>query len=385
MIARYVPELGSLLWQPSALDKDLSTPPGSPSIGNRYIVGLIPTGDWSGHSREITTWNGTAWIFTTPEKGMKVYVEDEERWYIFSRYGSDSPSWWLEEGVSYLNGLRARESTKRSNDSPFIPDEKRLAHFCDLHKITGITVEVEASITGRGDPILWTATVAVDLSWDGGSSYTAQKTFAMDNENLDFVLDSNFTLGGSSDLWGRSGWLSSECSDANFRARLTLTARNASTTLARVDLIRVKIRYSNDSGSSSGDTGFKAPITTGSPLNQWTNGANVEVSDDARATESTVGDKLDTSVYGFTFAGGGVSAGLTINLPDLYSIPNEWIGRMVFFKKQGSSLEPLTIVPFYGQKIDGSSSNIVLTASNDVLMLMSDGIGWLILHKTGGA
>jgi len=46
-------------WQDSVLSKTLTTPPGLPSTGDRY---LIITGDvgtaWEGHNNEIAEWTG---------------------------------------------------------------------------------------------------------------------------------------------------------------------------------------------------------------------------------------------------------------------------------------------------------------------------------------
>lgn len=63
--------------QPPVDDRAIDTPPGSPSIGDRVIVGSSPTGDFVGHAGEIAQWSGSAWTFTTPKQGMIVYVKDE--------------------------------------------------------------------------------------------------------------------------------------------------------------------------------------------------------------------------------------------------------------------------------------------------------------------
>ncbi|MBA7672696.1 hypothetical protein ES703_80882 [subsurface metagenome] len=65
-------------WQPSVLD-ELATPPGSPAEGDRYLVIATATGDWAGHEKDITEWNGTSWDFTTPNKGFAVWIEDVGR------------------------------------------------------------------------------------------------------------------------------------------------------------------------------------------------------------------------------------------------------------------------------------------------------------------
>jgi len=65
------------LTQVSILDRNLSTPPGSPSEGDTYIVGSTATGDWSGEENSITTYYDSVWRFYTPKEGWLVYVVDE--------------------------------------------------------------------------------------------------------------------------------------------------------------------------------------------------------------------------------------------------------------------------------------------------------------------
>lgn len=65
-------------------DKDIATPPGSPSVGDRYIVAASPTGAWVGHATHIAQWDGTAWAFTTPSSGYTVLVIDEFELYAWN-------------------------------------------------------------------------------------------------------------------------------------------------------------------------------------------------------------------------------------------------------------------------------------------------------------
>lgn len=89
-------ELGSLSsliqnfeWQPSVATISLTTPPGSPSTGDRYLIGLdttasVATGLWSGQDGNIAEWDGSAWQFTTPTVGMFVSADDEgDKLYCF--------------------------------------------------------------------------------------------------------------------------------------------------------------------------------------------------------------------------------------------------------------------------------------------------------------
>jgi len=71
-------------WQESVLDKDLTIPPGSPSLGDRYIVAIGATGVWSGEDNNIAEWDGGSWVFTTANEGMGCYVEDEDLIYVYN-------------------------------------------------------------------------------------------------------------------------------------------------------------------------------------------------------------------------------------------------------------------------------------------------------------
>lgn len=65
------------LVQLSVLDRGLSTPPGSPSEGDRYIVASSPTGDWTGWANRIALYTSGAWVSFTPNTGWQCFVEDE--------------------------------------------------------------------------------------------------------------------------------------------------------------------------------------------------------------------------------------------------------------------------------------------------------------------
>jgi hypothetical protein len=59
----------------------LNTPPGSPALGDRYIVGTVPTGAWSTHASALAVYqkdetNTSAWIYYTPKEGWSGRVLD---------------------------------------------------------------------------------------------------------------------------------------------------------------------------------------------------------------------------------------------------------------------------------------------------------------------
>lgn len=67
----------------SAIDKDLATPPASPAAGDLYIIAASPTGDWSGKAGQVTYYN-QGWNFIIPKNGLRLYVADEARFYLYN-------------------------------------------------------------------------------------------------------------------------------------------------------------------------------------------------------------------------------------------------------------------------------------------------------------
>ncbi|PPB79401.1 uncharacterized protein DUF2793 [Albidovulum inexpectatum] len=76
------------LVQLSVLDRDLTTPPGSPADGDRYIVGSGATGDWMGWDLNVAIWTDGAWLRLPPRTGWRAWVEDEGLLMVY-----DGASW----------------------------------------------------------------------------------------------------------------------------------------------------------------------------------------------------------------------------------------------------------------------------------------------------
>lgn len=85
-----VPILSEFSWQGPVEDKDLTTPAGGESKGDRYIVKATAAGDWTGHATHIAMANqdtpseAAHWIFATPLEGWLVYIKDEDKIYLFN-------------------------------------------------------------------------------------------------------------------------------------------------------------------------------------------------------------------------------------------------------------------------------------------------------------
>ena len=70
--------------QLSVLDQHLTQPPASPGEGDRYIVGPGATGAWAAFDAQIASYNSGVWQFYQPVSGWRVWVEDEEKHYVFN-------------------------------------------------------------------------------------------------------------------------------------------------------------------------------------------------------------------------------------------------------------------------------------------------------------
>jgi Protein of unknown function (DUF2793) len=66
------------------LDKDLATPPGSPSEGARYVVAASPTGAWAGQADKIAAYQDGAWAFYVPLEGWLAWIADEDELYVWN-------------------------------------------------------------------------------------------------------------------------------------------------------------------------------------------------------------------------------------------------------------------------------------------------------------
>jgi len=132
MSVRYrTPILENFEFQPSVLDKDLTTSP-TPVEGNRYIMAGTG-GSWStGAINDIAWYEGATWHFDIPKIGTIVYVVDESKFYV---YGGSS--WALLTTVVDWSAI----TNKPSSSVADIDSAVSLKHSNSLdHTHSNITV-----------------------------------------------------------------------------------------------------------------------------------------------------------------------------------------------------------------------------------------------------
>jgi len=56
-----------------AIEIESAVPPANPEEGQCWLVGNSPTAEWTDQSGNIAGWVSGAWLFVTPQEGMRVF------------------------------------------------------------------------------------------------------------------------------------------------------------------------------------------------------------------------------------------------------------------------------------------------------------------------
>jgi hypothetical protein len=177
------------LVQLSVLDKDLSTPPGSPVEGDTYIVAAEATGAWIGWDQRIARYIDGTWRSYLPGQGdgagWLAYVIDESTLYVFT--GTAWEALYVAEGhsgVSSVNG-EAGDVTLALDDLVDVdapsPGDGQVLTWDD-----GAGEWVPAAPAG-GDPV----TLEPEGEWTGGATYAKLDVVSYQGSSYVSRVDSN--------------------------------------------------------------------------------------------------------------------------------------------------------------------------------------------------
>ena len=101
----------------------------------------------------------------------------------------------------------------------------------------GSTIQgIEVKLNSRVDSTTGAPKICVELSWNGGASWTTAVSSATLSTN-----ETIYTLGGVTNTWGRT-WTNTDFDNANFRVRLTMVSSNTSRDYS-LDWLGVQVRY----------------------------------------------------------------------------------------------------------------------------------------------
>jgi hypothetical protein len=159
----------------------------------------------------------------------------------------------VTSGAGDNNGFEVNAANAYADDNLFAVDNNSgtntstscTANQKDKHRYSnyGISIPgsaviqgIEVRLNSKVDSTTGSPRFCVQLSWDGGVTWTATKTSA-----ALATVETTYILGGVVDTWGRT-WSASDFNDANFRVRLTSVASNTSRDFS-LDWVAVRVRY----------------------------------------------------------------------------------------------------------------------------------------------
>ncbi|MHA1731304.1 MAG: DUF2793 domain-containing protein [Promethearchaeota archaeon] len=205
---------------PPVGDKDLNTPPGSPSIGDRYIVASGGSGAWQDKDFNISTWDGAQWYFNTPEVGSTVWVNDENLFYTWTGL-----SWITRQNLN----LTANFDRLLLNGTAEVREKYEVSSFTtetvEGMEYSGIrgTKYVGENYTDAGEFTSSSNGWLEDLNTNGFDQFYASKvpyfmfyssdddTFSWFQENINEIEDSHLRISNDTNnathiVWQRRDW-----------------------------------------------------------------------------------------------------------------------------------------------------------------------------------
>ncbi len=225
-------------WEEEGTESDNSTlalTPGSGQDsaspdGGRFAK--IGTDEWICRSANASGLSGLNLSFfwrgdADAESSDRMYVE-----YNASAANCDTTSGWTAVASDNLNGFTSGWSPRQTialpaslnNDSSFFIRFRVDSNSgSEELRIDAPTLTSTPAVCNLG----------VDLSWNGGSSWTSEKTQTLTTTATDY------TFGNPTDTWGRA-WSIGDLSNGNFRARIRATAAGST---CSVDTLSARVSY----------------------------------------------------------------------------------------------------------------------------------------------
>ncbi len=200
----------------------------NPGDGTFYYVARAFYQSWeSGNSNEATATVSTCTAGDTGFLNPTAQAADS---------GGDGDGFELNPSDAFTDGVASASNIDGDDDNHrFYNYGISIPAGCST--IAGIEVRLDWWL----DAVDGNNKIEADLSWDGGTSWTAAKS-----DTQEPTTETTVILGGAADAWSRI-WTIAELSDANFRVRVTTTCSgNPSKCSPRdyfLDWVPVKVFY----------------------------------------------------------------------------------------------------------------------------------------------
>lgn len=143
-------------------NRTTTTPPGSPSEGDRYIVGGSATGAWASQDDKVAIYIGSAWEFVTPSEGWLAYDQTENEIIIY-----DGAAW-----AAFVASSSVSSDTNGSSHQ-FFTVEEELTGLSGASVSSTLTFPNQCIIYGVSSRV--TTTITGATSFDVGDGTTANR------------------------------------------------------------------------------------------------------------------------------------------------------------------------------------------------------------------
>jgi hypothetical protein len=151
----------------------------------------------------------------------------------------DNNGYELNPASAFTNdGLFAVDTNGGTNKNTSCTSNRKDRHIFYNYGFSipgGATIRgIEVRLDGRADSTSGSPRFCVEISWNGGASWTAAKTTSTLTTS-----EATYLLGGAADTWGRT-WASGDFT--NFRVRITNVASNTSRDFS-LDWVAAQVTY----------------------------------------------------------------------------------------------------------------------------------------------
>jgi len=135
-----------------------------------------------------------------------------------------------------LFAVDTNSGTTTNTSCTSIRKDKHLFTNYDFNLSASAIYGIEVRLDARADSTSGSPRICVQLSWDGGATWTTAKSTATLSTS-----EATYILGGVADTWGRT-WSSGNLSNANFRVRVINVSSSTSRDFS-LDWVAVRVTY----------------------------------------------------------------------------------------------------------------------------------------------
>ena len=179
-------------------------------------------------AREVARTSST-WRLLSPAANTAVTVSAGDN----NGYES-GPTNAFADGGAFATDLNS--GTNKNTSCTNTGKDKHLFHTYNFNIPSGTVQGIQVRLDARADSTSGAPKICVEVSWNGGASWTAAKSTSTLT-----TTEATYILGGTADNWGRN-WSLGDFSNANFRVRVTDVASNNSRDFY-LDYIAVNVTY----------------------------------------------------------------------------------------------------------------------------------------------